>query len=62
MPQIVPIRDLKNTANISVLYQESDEPVFITKNGYSDMVIIGNNKTEEMQSYYERNYRIRRFC
>ena len=40
MPQIVPIRDLKNTAHISALCHESDEPVFITKNGYGDMVII----------------------
>lgn len=40
MPQIVPIRDLKNTTNISSLCHESQEPVFVTKNGYGDMVIM----------------------
>ena len=33
MPQIVPIRDLKDTAHISALCHESCEPIFITKNG-----------------------------
>ena len=40
MPQIVPIRDLKDTAAISALCHESEEPVFITKNGYGDLVIM----------------------
>ncbi len=40
MPQIIPIRDLKNTSDISQLCHNSDEPVFITKNGYGDMVIM----------------------
>ena len=40
MPQIIPIKDLKNTAEISSLCHQSNEPVFITKNGYGDMVIM----------------------
>ena len=40
MPQIVPIRDLKNTTEISNMCHEADEPVFVTKNGYGDMVIM----------------------
>ena len=40
MPQIIPIRDLKNTSEISELCRKVDEPVFITKNGYGDMVIM----------------------
>ena len=40
MPQIIPIRDLKNTTEISALCQNSDEPIYITKNGYGDMVIM----------------------
>lgn len=40
MPQIIPIKDLKNTAEISELCRSSSEPVFITKNGYGDMVIM----------------------
>jgi hypothetical protein len=31
MPQIIPIRDLKNTSMISDKCKESKEPIFITK-------------------------------
>lgn len=40
MLQIIPIRDLKNTSEISKMCKESDEPIYITKNGYGDMVIM----------------------
>jgi len=40
MPQIIPIRDLKNTGAISQMCQESREPIYVTKNGYGDMVIM----------------------
>ena len=40
MPAIVPIRDLKNTAKISELCRSTNAPVFVTKNGYGDMVIM----------------------
>lgn len=40
MPQIIPIKSLKNTSEISELCQKVDEPIFITKNGYGDMVIM----------------------
>ena len=40
MPQIIPIRDLKNTSQISDICHASNEPVFVTKNGYGDMVIM----------------------
>lgn len=40
MPQIIPIRDLKNTSQISHICHESKEPIFVTKNGYGDMVIM----------------------
>ena len=40
MPQIIPIKDLKNTSEISDMCHKSDEPIYITKNGYSDMVIM----------------------
>lgn len=40
MPQIIPIKDLKNTSDISALCHSTDEPVYITKNGYGDMVIM----------------------
>ncbi len=40
MPQIIPIRDLKNTSEISDRCRAAQEPIFITKNGYGDMVIM----------------------
>ena len=40
MPQIIPIRDLKKTGELSQMCRDLKEPVFITKNGYGDMVIM----------------------
>ena len=40
MPHIIPIRDLKDTAKVSELCHKTGEPIFITKNGYGDMVIM----------------------
>jgi len=41
MPVIKPISDLRNKANeISELAHRSDEPVFITRNGEGDMVVM----------------------
>lgn len=40
LPKILPINELKNTANISKICKESDTPIVITKNGYSDMVVM----------------------
>ena len=40
MPTIMPIRDLRNTSEISKLVHAKQEPIFITKNGYSDMVVM----------------------
>jgi PHD/YefM family antitoxin component YafN of YafNO toxin-antitoxin module len=47
MPRIIPIRDLKNTSEISQMCHASDEPIFITKNGYGDMVIMSMKIYEE---------------
>ena len=47
MPQIIPIKDLKNTSDISDLCHTSQEPIFITKNGYGDMVIMSMETYEE---------------
>ena len=40
MPIIMPIRDLRNTSEISELAHKKQEPIFITKNGYSDLVVM----------------------
>ena len=47
MPRIIPIRDLKNTSAISQMCSESNEPVYITKNGYGDMVVMSMKAYEE---------------
>lgn len=48
MPQIIPIKDLKNTSEVSERCHSVDEPVFITKNGYGDMVIMSIEAYEKM--------------
>ena len=40
MPTIIPIKELKNTPEISKLCDEKNEPVFVTKNGYGDLVVM----------------------
>ena len=50
MPQIIPIRDLKKTSEISDMCHNSEEPIYITKNGYGDMVIMS-------METYEKNMR-----
>ncbi len=50
MPRIISIKDLKNTGEISQMCKESDEPIYITKNGYGDMVIMS------MEVYKEKMF------
>ena len=45
--QIIPIKDLRDTNKISDLCNESNEPIFITKNGYGDMVVMSIKTYEE---------------
>jgi prevent-host-death family protein len=49
MPQIIPIRDLKDTNEISKRAHATAGPIFITKNGYGDMVLMS-------METYERNH------
>lgn len=48
MPQIRPITDLRNTNEISDICHASREPVFITKNGYGDLVVMSIETYEAM--------------
>ena len=48
MPQIRPITDLRNTNEISDICHARREPVFITKNGYCDLVVMSIETYEEM--------------
>ena len=45
---IKPITDLRNTNEISKLCHESDEPIFITKNGYDDLVVMSNETFDKI--------------
>lgn len=53
MPLIMPIRDLRNTSEISELAHKNNEPIFITKNGYSDLVVMS-------AEFYDRFAKINR--
>jgi PHD/YefM family antitoxin component YafN of YafNO toxin-antitoxin module len=51
MPNIRPISDLRNNANdISEFCHIQREPVFITKNGVGDMVVMSIETYERQQS------------
>ena len=47
MPRIIPIRELKNTNSISELCRSTNEPVFVTKNGYGELVVMSMETYEE---------------
>ncbi len=49
MPQIIPIKDLKDTTNVSALCHRTDEPIYVTKNGYGDMVLMSMELFETMR-------------
>lgn len=48
MPQIRPMKDLRNTTEISALCHAKKEPLFITKNGYGDLVVMSIEMYEEL--------------
>lgn len=45
---IIPITDLRNTTEISKMCHEVNEPIYVTKNGYGDLVIMS---TETLEIY-----------
>lgn len=53
MPHIIPIKDIKNTAAISDLCHKTGEPIYVTKNGYGDMVIQSIQSFEEQKTKIE---------
>ena len=46
--KIIPIKSLKNTSEISKTCHDSDEPIYVTKNGYGDMVIMSLEVYEDL--------------
>ncbi len=51
MPRIRPISDLRNSANeISDFCRQTGEPVYITRNGTGDMVVVSIEEYERQQA------------
>lgn len=54
MPMIRPISDLRNNANeISELCHQTSEPIYITRNGSGDMVVMSMETFEKQQAQIE---------
>ena len=50
MKMIRPVSDLRNNfADISKTVHETEKPVFLTKNGYGDMVVMSMEAFENLQ-------------
>jgi len=59
MPQIRPVSDLRNNfTEISKIIHESNEPVFFTKNGYGDMVVMSIEEYEKMLFHSEITFKL----
>ena len=58
MPLIIPIKDLRNTNEISELAHKEQEPIFVTKNGYSDLVIMSNELYDKFARINRIDYAI----
>jgi len=48
MPKIIPIKELKDTASISLMVRESEGPVYVTKNGYDEMVLMSTEEHDRL--------------
>ncbi len=60
MPQIRPVSDLRNKfAEISKIVHETSEPVFLTKNGYGDMVVMSFQAYEKLQFESEIYFKLK---
>lgn len=61
MPTIIPIKDIRDTNAISEKCHNTNEPIFITKNGYGDMVIMSMETYEAMLLQNEIDASISKF-
>jgi glycerol-3-phosphate dehydrogenase len=52
---IIPIKELKDTNKISRMAKETGQPIFVTKNGYGDLVVMS-------QEVYARNFAMQKIC
>ena len=58
MPQIMPIKELRNTNDISERCHARREPIFITKNGYGDLVLMSMETYEDITATVETDLAI----
>lgn len=49
MQQTIPVKDLKDTARVTQLCEEADEPVTVTRNGIAAMYLVNTRIMERMQ-------------
>lgn len=60
MKMIRPVSDLRNNfAEISKTVHETSQPVFLTKNGYGDMVVLSMESYENLQFESEVYFKLR---
>lgn len=60
MNMIRPVSDLRNNfADISRTVHETAQPVFLTKNGYGDMVVLSMEAYENLQLESEVYFKLR---
>lgn len=60
MPRIRPVSDLRNNfADISRIVHETEEPVFLTKNGYGDMVVMSIETYERKMIQSEIHFKLK---
>lgn len=60
MLQIRPVSDLRNKfADISKIVHETAQPVFLTKNGYGDMVVMSFEAYEKLQFESEIYFKLK---
>ncbi|ERI05392.1 type II toxin-antitoxin system Phd/YefM family antitoxin [Atopobium sp. oral taxon 810] len=53
--QIIPVKELKDGAHVSEMCHATDEPIYVTKNGYSDMVIMSAEAYDAMSERVRRS-------
>lgn len=60
MNMIRPVSDLRNNfADISRVVHETAQPVFLTKNGYGDMVVLSMEAFENLQFESEVYFKLK---
>lgn len=52
MPIIMPIKELRSTNEISNIAHRNHEPIFIAKNGYSDLVVMSSELYDKFRDIY----------